>query len=417
VSSSNASSAERPGPRSGLASDAARTRRVALLTGGKDAHYARGLARELAARGVRVALAGSREEMPGPDEAVAAAVDFHDLVGSLDPQAALPAKVARILRYYVRLLMFVVRTDARLVHILWFRKFPTLERIVLALGLQVLGKKLVFTAHNVDDHTRDGARGSLAHRLSLRLFYHRVDHVLVHTRRMQDELAESFGLPADRVTVIPLGINDVVPIAAETRLQARRKLGFDADDRVLLLFGNIAPYKGVEDAVRALAEVVPDERVVLVIAGPVKDRSCEAYWRDVTHLIETLGVSAHVRTEIRRIPDDEVGLWFRAADVSLLPYRRVYQSGVLGLSYAQGRPVIAADVGAMREDILKGETGLLFRPGDTVDLAATIRAYFASDLFRDLEARGPRISNHGAQRFSWHVNADRTCAVYDKLLR
>jgi glycogen synthase len=64
-----------------------------------------------------------------------------------------------------------------------------------------------------------------------------------------------------------------------------------------------------------------------------------------------------------------------------------------------------------------GETGLLFRPGDATDLATTIRTYFASDLYRDLEARGPRITDHGLQRFSWQVNADRTCAVYDQLLR
>jgi glycosyltransferase involved in cell wall biosynthesis len=89
---------------------------------------------------------------------------------------------------------------------------------------------------------------------------------------------------------------------------------------------------------------------------------------------------------------------------------------VLGLSYAQGLPVVAADVGAMKEDIVEGETGFLCRPGDPMDLAAKVRAYFASELFSDLEARRPKLAAHGAQRFSWTLNADRTLAVYEELL-
>lgn len=347
---------------------------VALLTGGKDPQYARGLVRQLTAKGVHVVLVGSREEMIGAEEIGSGRVDLHDLVGRFDQHAGITAKVRRVVAYYARLARFVARTDATLFHVLWFRKFPQVEWTLLTIYLRLLGKKLVFTAHNIDDQTRDGRAGSLTHRWSLGFFYGAADHIFVHTRKMRQELVERFRVADLRVTVVPLAINDVTPVWSITRPEARQRLALEPDKRLLLLFGNIAPYKGVEDAVRALARLArEDARFTLVIAGPVKNPACRGYWRQVEELIVELGVGDHVRKEVRYIPEDEVGLVFRAADVPLLTYRRVYESGVLTLSYAQGLPVIAADVGSMSEDVRVGETGFLFAPGDPADLAARFR--------------------------------------------
>ena len=391
--------------------------KVALLTGGKDPHYARGLGRALAGEGVHVAMVGGPQEMvvveTGPGRVV-----LHDLVGDQDPMAGWLAKATRVMKYYIALLIFIARTDVRLFHILWFRKFPQVERVLLPLYLKLFGKKLAFTAHNVDDHARDGRAGGLFYKLSLRCLYSRADHLFVHTDSMKLELSAEFGVEQNRVTVVPLGINDVIPAATTTRSIAREKLGFDLDARVLLFFGNIAPYKGVEDLIRALGELVrDDDRFTVVLVGRVRNRSCRGYWHELEHLIAKLSIADHVRKEVRYVPDGDVGLFFRAADVSILPYRRIYQSGVLGLSFAQGLPVIAADVGSMKEDVVEGETGLLFRSGDAGDLAAKIRIYFGSDLFKDLQVRRGKIIAYGSERFSWNSNAARTYATYESLLR
>jgi glycosyltransferase involved in cell wall biosynthesis len=378
----------------------------------------KGLARELAARGVDIQLVGGRDEMLSADYTGPGRVELYDFVGSLEMTAGFPAKIARVAAYFVRLLRFTWRSDARLFHVLWFRRFPRLERLLLTTYLRFLGKKLVLTAHNVDDRARDGVDGGILDRVSLRVVYRNAHHVFVHTTAMKQELRSRFGLPQDRVTVVPLGLNDVIPVSTATRAEARDKLGLHVGAKILLFFGNIAPYKGLEDLVCALGRLVQeDPTFFLIIAGRVKNNSCVGYWREVEELIDRLKLVDHVFKQVRYVPDDEVGLLFRAADVSVLPYRRVYQSGVLGLSYAQRLPVIAADVGAMRDDISPGKTGFLFVPGDPVDLARTIRTYFASDVFRDLESKGAMLSDHGAERFSWSLNADRTCAVYRSLLQ
>jgi len=391
--------------------------KVAILTGGKDRHYVGGLVRHLAANGVEVAVAGGAEEMMAVGSGYERVV-LHDLVGDQHRDAGWLAKITRVMRYYVRLLIFAARTDAKLFHILWFRKFPQVERILVPLYLKALGKTILFTAHNVDDRARDGRRGGLVYVSSLRFLYRVVDHVFVHTASMKQELERDFGMAADRVTVVPLGINDVIPIGSTTSAIAREKLGLDADARVLLFFGNIAPYKGVEDLIRAVAALTrDDDRYIALIVGPVKDRSCIEYSRALERLVTTLRVRGRVRQEARYVRDDEAGLFFRAADVCVLPYHRVYQSGVLSLSYAQGVPVIAADVGSMKDDVVEGETGFVFKAGDWRDLAGTISTYFASELFKDLEMKRAAITAHGAERFSWATNAQRTCAAYEACLR
>src|SRR2546428_9107251 len=114
--------------------------KVALLTGGKDPHYAHGLLRQLAARSVRIALIGGDESAEA--EAVRnGQVEFHNLVGRPDPDDGLVAKARRVLSYYGRLLVFAARTDGRVFHILWFRKFPLGERILLIAYFKLLGKK------------------------------------------------------------------------------------------------------------------------------------------------------------------------------------------------------------------------------------------------------------------------------------
>ena len=134
---------------------------------------------------------------------------------------------------------------------MWFRKFPWIERTLLNGYFKALGKKLLFTAHNVDDVARDGRKNTVVNRLSLKFMYRTVDHIFVHTPEMKLELVREFGVAEQNVTVIPFGINNVIPVSPMSRLAARRALGLADDARILLFFGNIVPYKGIEDLIKA----------------------------------------------------------------------------------------------------------------------------------------------------------------------
>ena len=116
------------------------------------------------------------------------------------------------------------------------------------------------------------------------------------------------------------------------------------------------------------------------------------------------------------IPDDETEMYFKAADVFVLPYRHIYQSGVLFLGHSFGLPVLAADVGSLKSDIVDGKTGFVFRPEDPDDLARIIEQYFASDLYADLGNRRTEIREHATQRHSWDIISQITMSEYAGLL-
>ena len=134
----------------------------------------------------------------------------------------------------------------------------------------MLRKKLIFTAHNIDAAARDG-RQSWRNRFSLWVLYHIVDHIIVHTERMKEELIKHFRVAGARISVIPHGIMSAVPETALTRDGARRRLGIVSNRRVILFFGLIAPYKGLELLVEAMGILTASDRqTTLLIAGKVK---------------------------------------------------------------------------------------------------------------------------------------------------
>jgi glycosyltransferase involved in cell wall biosynthesis len=231
---------------------------------------------------------------------------------------------------------------------------------------------------------------------------------------MKSELLADFGLPDHKITIIPFGINNTLPNTRLTSAQAREALGVAARQKTLLFFGRIAPYKGLEHLIGALARLMKeDESYRLLIAGTIKD--CREYWQEIQNRMDEAKVRSNIMERIEFIPDDKVELYFKAADVLVLPYTHIFQSGVLFLSYSFGLPVIAADVGSMKEEISEGKTGFACRAQDPEDLAKVIRNYFASDLFRHLEDNRPAIQAFANERYSWDKVGSITLGVYSQL--
>jgi D-inositol-3-phosphate glycosyltransferase len=387
---------------------------VALLTGGGDRPYVFGLATALMSKGTTLDLIAS-EELDYPEFHGTPLVNFLNLRGDQRPDASFLAKAFRILRYYVRLIRYAAIAKPRVFHILWNNKFETLDRTLVMLYYRLLGKKIVLTLHNVNKSRRD-SRDTLLNRLTLRIQYGLADHIFVHTEKMKLELVEEFGAKSDRITLIPFGINNSVPDTALSPGEARQRLGIRNGEKTILFFGNIAPYKGLEDLVTAFRGALdPRNDCRLVIAG--RPKNCERYWTAIREAIREDVQRGRILLRAEYIPDEETEVYFKAADVLVLPYRHIYESGVLFLGYSFGLPVLAADVGSLRNEIVEGRTGFVFRTADPADLAKAIERYFASDLYRDLNSRRQEIRNYARQRHSWDVVSQATVSVYAGLLQ
>lgn len=388
---------------------------VGLLTGGVDKPYAFGLAMALVSKGVRLDFIGS-DEIDSPELHTSPNLKFLNLRGCQRQDVSFARKVWRILVYYARLIRYASVAKPRVFHILWNNKFQIFDRTLLMLYYKLLGKKIVFTAHNVNAGKRD-EKDSALNRLTLRTQYHLADHVFVHTEQMRSELLRDFGVRERAVTVIPFGINNSVPRTDLTPAEARGHLGIRSCEKTILFFGNIGPYKGLQflaEAFHAIAVKNADLR--LIVAGRL-GKGCEKLLQEVRRTLSREVSTGQVIQKIEYIPDEDAELYLKAADVLVLPYTHVFQSGVLFLGYNFGLPVIATDVGSLSEDVIEGRTGFLCKPCDPVDLARTIEMYFNSDLYRHLDERRQEIRVHANGRNSWHVVGEQTCKAYAELLK
>ena len=387
--------------------------RISLLTGGRDKPYALGMAAALTSAAIHVDFVGS-DDLSVPELLANPRLNFLNLRGDQREDASTKAKVLRVLKYYARLIGYAAKAKPKLFHILWNNKFQLFDCTLLMLYYKLLSKRVVFTAHNVNAGKRD-QNDSWLNRISLKVQYSLCDHVFVHTDGMKSEMTSEFRIPATKVSVIPFGINNTVPNTSLSSAEAKRQLGIGNDDKVLLFFGNIAAYKGLEYLIAAFSELLTKDRNYrLLVVG--KSKGPESYWNQIRRGITSSEIADSVIAKIEYVPDEQTELYFKAADVLILPYAYVFQSGVLFLGYSFGLPAIAADVGSLKQEIIEGETGFVFKPRDSSDLARKIHNYFNSELFRNLESRRAEIKAYANERYSWDKVAAVTTSVYSRLL-
>jgi len=386
---------------------------VALLTGGSDRPYVFGLMTALVSNNVTLDLIGS-DELDTPEFNGRPGVHFFHLRGDQRHDAGFATKVKRILVFYAKLIRYAASAKPRIFHILWNNRFEYFDRTLLTLYYKLLGKRIVLTVHNVNTAKRDRADSRL-NRMTLRIQYHLADHIFVHTQQMKSELLQEYGVAESSVSVIPFGINNSIPTTELSSREAKARLGLRQDDKTLLCLGRMAPYKGLEYLIAAFQQLAAKHGdLCLVIAGR-PDHSPE-YARVIADLASPLVKEGRMILRVEHVPENEMEIYFKAADVSVLPYKQIYQSGVLFLSYSFGLPVLASDVGSLREDIVEGRTGFVFKPEDPAALAEAIERYFASDLFAELAARRREIIDYAEARHSWDVVVQMTLSVYAGLL-
>ena len=382
---------------------------VALLTGGSDKPYVIGLTAELLSKGASIDLIGS-DELDCPELHGKPEMNFLNLRGDQRSNAGLLTKMSRILKYYARLIGYAATAKPRIFHILWNNKFEVFDRTLLMLYYRLLGKCVLLTAHNINAAKRDG-RDTLVNRATLRIQYQLANHIFVHTEKMKLELIEEFGVEEGRVSVIPFGINDTVPKSDLSSAEARRRLGINENEKAILFFGRIRPSKGLEylvAAFRQLSNIKNSYR--LIIAG--RPDNCESYWSNIQDSIAEDVQSGRILLRSEFIPDEETEIYFKAADVLVLPYRSIYQSGVMFLAYNFGLPVLASDVGGLKEEIIEGKTGFSFPPEDPGELAKTIELFFAGEISADLSRRRKEIRDYANDRYSWDKVGQITIGVY-----
>ena len=386
---------------------------VAILTGGGDPHYASDLTDALLANHISVDLIGS-DSFPQDRLSKSPNLKFLNLRGDTNAKASNLEKLLRIYRYYIKLIVYSISTNKKVFHILWNNRFEHIDRTILMFLYRVLGKQVTLTAHNINAGERDGNDSTL-NRLTLGIQYKLSKIIFVHTEKMADELESKFGIAKEKIKLIPYGSNQSIPRSNLDKCGARERLGIAPGDKAILFFGNIAPYKGLIHLVEAFIRLKPKEgRFKLIIAGRIK---CDdSYWSSIQSLISDYDIEGRVLQRTEFIPDHEIEIYCKAADVMILPYTHIFQSGILVLGYSFGLPIIVSDVGSLKNEVIEGKTGYVFKPEDSGDLALKLTAFFESEVYSNHESTRRHIEKITSSQHSWKEAGAITAKSYRSLV-
>ncbi|MEA2472772.1 MAG: hypothetical protein QOE06_687 [Thermoleophilaceae bacterium] len=259
------------------------------------------------------------------------------------------------------------------------------------------GRPRVLTAHDVIP--REPRPGQVA---ATRRLADRMDAVVVHSESGAARLRDELGLDRERIRVIPHGAFDYL-----TRLGDERPLPPElaaVEGPVVLFFGLLRPYKGVDVLLEAFREL--DGAELWVVGMPRMP-------------IEPLReAAARCRATVRFVPrfvtDPEIPAFFRRADIVVLPYREIDQSGVLYTALAFGKPMVLSSVGGFVEVAEEHGAGRLVPPGDPAALEAALAELLSDEEERSRLAEAARRAAAGP--YSWDRIAERTMSLYRDLL-
>ena len=208
-------------------------------------------------------------------------------------------------------------------------------------ALRARGAKVVWTVHNLRSHTQ---RFPEREARFFEAFTRRIDGFVALSRSGEAAARQSFpALARLPGFVIPHHHYRGVYEDRLSRVEARRELGVSRDAKLLLFFGQLLAYKNVPSLVRAARAVPASEGVELLIAGRPKTEA------DARELEQASAGDPRIRLELGFVQPERAQLYFRAADLVVLPYKEILNSGAALLSLSFDRPVLLPELGACRE--------------------------------------------------------------------
>lgn len=310
----------------------------------------------------------------------------------LEATARLPFKAAEHVPDMLRLRRTL---DADVVHYQWLTIPP------LDIRLLPPQRPRVMTAHYIlpPQPSRRQAR-------SARRIFDAMDAVVAHSEHGAVRLRDEVGLDPAKVRVVPHGAFDYLARLPEEKPLPPELEG--AEGPVVLSFGLLRPYKGIEnllEAFRRMAAAVPQPAELWIVGNPRMDVAPLRALAD--------RVPSRVRFVTRFVEDAEIPAIFRRADLVVLPYLDAEHSGVLYTGLAFGKPMVLSAVGGFPEVAAAGAARLV-PPGDTPALASALEELIGDETARtELAAAATRAA---AGPFSWDEAARRTMDLYRELI-
>jgi D-inositol-3-phosphate glycosyltransferase len=233
------------------------------------------------------------------------------------------------------------------------------------------------------------------------------DRVVCASEGERELVTQVYGVPPSRISVVPCGV-DTGQFTPGDKWTARQLIGLPAEDPVVLYVGRIERLKGIDLLVRA-ASLVESCFQLVILGGDAKDAERK---HELVELARDLGVCQRIHF-IDAVPHEELPLYYRAADVCVVP--SYYESfGLVAVeAMACGVPVVASRVGGLRDTVQDGRTGYLVAWRCPEPFAERLDLLLSNESLRGSMGREARTA---AERFNWSEVAASVEVVYHELV-
>ncbi|MBN1397931.1 MAG: glycosyltransferase [Bacteroidetes bacterium] len=222
--------------------------------------------------------------------------------------------------------------------------------------------QIIFICDNIIPHEKRPGDVSLT-KYALRS----ADSFVVHSKTVEEDLLRF--IPKARYVLSPLPLFDIFG-DLQPKKESKMKLGISAD-HVMLFFGHIRTYKGLDILLDAMPLILKKISAILIIAGEFYEN--EPKYREK---INRLGLEKHIRLFSDYIPNEEIPVYFSASDVVVLPYVTATQSAIVPVAYHFDKPAIVTDVGGLSEVVKDEHTGFVVPPQNPEALAEAVIKYY-----------------------------------------
>lgn len=225
--------------------------------------------------------------------------------------------------------------------------------------------KILFITENVISH-----EGNFVDRILTKIGLKNSDCFLSLSEQVENELKDL--AKGKKVYRTELPVYDCYQ-SDETAVQSTKKdFKFDEDDKVLLFFGYVRTYKGLDILIDAMPKLIKqDKRFKLLVVGEFYD-SPDKYFNQ----IKMLNIENHVKIINKFIANEDVYKYYLASDVVVLPYRSATQSGILNVAYGFQKPVIVTDVGGLAEFVEDEKTGVIVSSAEPKKIEAGVLKFY-----------------------------------------